>query len=63
MTLEEAKKKLIESEQGYGGYESIKTWEELAEKASFEQGEALFNADKLGDLKILALSKTESLES
>ncbi|AZS26260.1 hypothetical protein [Vibrio anguillarum] len=59
MKLEEAKQKLIENAQGYGGYEAIKTWSELAAKASFEQDEALFKAEKLKDLVSIARDKAE----
>ncbi|CAH7382771.1 hypothetical protein VCHA53O466_40443 [Vibrio chagasii] len=60
MTLEEAKIKLIQNQQGCGGYEDIKTWSELAEKASFEQDEALFKAELLKDLVTIARDKTDT---
>ncbi len=61
MTLEEAKSKLIEN-SGFQHYEDIQSWEELAEKASFEQDQALFKAEQLKDLTVIAQDKLGFLE-
>ncbi|EJX5614665.1 hypothetical protein OEA42_004007 [Vibrio parahaemolyticus] len=50
MNFKQAKKQLIKNAVGSNEYDNITTWEELQEKAAFEQSQALFHADQLGDV-------------
>ncbi|WNJ96559.1 hypothetical protein RND59_05540 [Vibrio ruber] len=59
MNFEQAKAQLVKNAVGSNDYENITTWEELEEKAVFEQSQALFHADQLGDVVSAA---SENLE-
>ncbi len=58
--LEAAKEELIEQSGGMNDYRNIRTWSELADKASFEQDQALFRADLLRDIAANAREKAEN---
>lgn len=60
MNFEEAKQKLILNAVGHNDYnETVTTWEELEEKASFEESQALVIADQLGDVYSVAKYEAE----
>ena len=59
MDFKQAKEQLIKNAVGSNDYENLTTWEELEEKACFEQSQAVFHADQLSDVISAASEHSE----